>query len=84
MRKYRLILSVLFCTVELLLGVWLHTSGGALAAHCSYAAVWLAFLFCFLSAERSAAYLFTQIALLFTVAADSILVYGYKECENSG
>ena len=69
----------LFCLFELILGVLIHTLSGTLVAHFSYCAVLLAFAFCFFFFEKSPAYLFTQIALLFTVAADSILVFQHME-----
>ncbi len=64
----------LFLALELSLSVLLHTVGGGWNAHLSYAVVLLAFLFCFLFAERSGRYLLTQIALLFTAVSDWYLV----------
>ena len=69
----------LLCTVELFLAFLIHLGVGVLSRHASFAAVVLACLFCFLYMERSRAYVFTQLALLFTVAADSILVYNRTE-----
>lgn len=65
----------LFCAVELILAILLHTERGMASRHLSFAAVVLACVFCFFYIEKSAAYIFTQSALIFTVAADSILVY---------
>lgn len=64
----------LFAAAEATLGVLVHTVKGCLVPWVSYAAVLLAFGFCLLSARRSAVFLLTALALLFTLAADYILV----------
>ena len=77
--KYRTPLIRSFCAIEAILAILLHTQGGMLGRHFSFTSVLLAFFFCFLFMEKSPAYLFTQLALLGTVLADSILVYGRPE-----
>ena len=79
MRKSLVAAVAAFCTVEAVLGILLHTQGGVLGMHFSYASVLLAFLFSFLFMGRYPAYICTQIALLFTVAADTILVFQHSE-----
>ena len=75
------IAAILFAVTELVLGIMAHTAHRPTMAHARYAIVLLAFLFCFLFFERSLSYLFTQLALLATVAADYILIlhneYGF-------
>ena len=64
----------LFVAIEITLGVLLQITGGTATVACSWAAVWLACLFCAAFAEPTHAYLLTQLALVFTVAADYFLV----------
>jgi len=64
----------LFLAAECVLGVLVHTVRPGAVPWVSYAAVLLAFAFCFLSARKSATYALSQLALLFTLAADYILV----------
>ena len=69
-----------FCAIEIVLGVLLQTTVGNGPKIFSYASVVLACLFCIFFAERSKSYLFTQVALVFTLAADWFLVVrGAKE-----
>jgi hypothetical protein len=70
-----LLSTVIFVTVETVLGVALQKNGGREGAFYSMLAVVLAFLFHFCFFEKSKDYLFTQIALLFTVLADYFLVW---------
>ena len=65
---------VLFCVVETAMGILLQTTNGNGPMLFSYAAVVLACLFCICFAECSISYLFTQIALIFTLFADWFLV----------
>ena len=71
--------SVLFSAVEAVLGLLLQITPVAASRHLSFAAVVLACLACPLLASRTRSYLFTQVALVFTVVADSILVYHRME-----
>ena len=64
----------IFFTAEIILGILLQTAGSKLSPYFSYTSVVLACLFCSAFADRSRAYLFTQIALIFTVCADFFLV----------
>lgn len=66
--------TALFLAAEITLSVLLQVSGGRVGIVCSFAAIALACLFCLLFAERSSAYLFTQLALVCTVCADYFLV----------
>ena len=68
------IATALFVVAEITLGVLLQTLPGTAAMWCAFASVVLACLFCILSAERSVAYLCTQLALVCTVCADRFLV----------
>ncbi len=71
---------VLFSTVEAVLGVLLQVGDGDGGRIASYVAVVLAFFACFFFIGRSYSYLFTQLALLFTLFADWFLVIeGGKE-----
>ena len=79
MRRSFIMLVAVFCMVEAVLGVLLHTPDGLVGMHFSYLSVLFAFLFCFLFIGRYPAYIFTQIALLFTVAADTILVFQHSD-----
>jgi len=63
-----------FAMVEAVLGVLLHTSSGNWGARFSFASIVLACLFCTIFAERSWAYLLTQLALVCTVCADYFLI----------
>lgn len=73
------IFSAVFLAVEIVLGVLLQISSGREAVAYSYTAVVLACLFVVLFLERSRSYLFTQIALFFTVCADYFLVWSEAE-----
>ena len=73
--KNILIISVsIFCLIEAILGFLLQTADGSLVPYLSYASVVLACLFCTAFAEKSKAYLFTQLALVFTICADFFLL----------
>lgn len=76
-RNKRLLIAftVLFLTVEAILGVLLQTSQDVFPINLRYTAVIFACLFCVFLAERSKSYIFTQIALICTVGADYFLVY---------
>lgn len=73
-KKALLALSTIFLCVQAILGVLLQTAQSAVPFNLRYTAILLACLFCVLFAEKSFSYLFTQIALLFTVGADYFLV----------
>lgn len=73
-KKLLYALSALFFTVEAILGAVLQTTYGTPSDACRYAAVVLACLFSLALAEKSRAFLYTQTALVFTVAADYFLV----------
>lgn len=68
-------LSAAFLCIQATLGVLLQTASGATLINWRYLAVLTACLFCVVFAEKSFSYLLTQLALLFTVAADYFLVY---------
>ena len=77
MALYRKILPFavsLFLLSEALLGYFLQTADGTIVPTLQFSAVLLACAFCAVFAERSLAYLFTQVALLCTVGADWFLV----------
>lgn len=74
-KKVLLALSALFLLTEAVLGVLLQTAQGAIPFNIRYTAVIAACLFCALFAEKSLAYLLTQIALICTVGADYFLVW---------
>ena len=63
-----------FAMAEAAFGILLHTSSGDLTRWFSFASIVLACLFCTIFAERSWAYLLTQIALVCTVCADYFLI----------
>lgn len=66
--------SGVFVAVEITLGVLLQLSPGGYGYVFSYASVVLACVFFTLFAERSASYLFAQLALVFTLVSDYFLV----------
>ena len=68
-------LTTAFLCVESALGALLQTTENSVSVKYRYAVVILACLFCFILADRSWSYLFTQIALIFTVCSDYYLVY---------
>ena len=70
-KKFLCIAAVLFCCIEAILGVVLHTV--TFTAH-AYAAVVLACLFFILFAERSTDFWLTLLGLVYTVCADYFLV----------
>ena len=65
---------VLFFILQAVLGYLLQIKSGDTAIYLRYATVIAACLFCFSFAERSTAYICTQIGLIFTVFADRFLV----------
>lgn len=65
---------VLFFILQAVLGYLLQIKSGDSAIYLRYATVIAACLFCFSFAERSVAYVCTQIGLIFTVFADRFLV----------
>ena len=69
-----LMLSAIFLTVEGWLGIQLFTESNFYYVHIQFSAVALAFLFCFVFFENSKSYIFTQLALLFTLISDYFLV----------
>ena len=74
-RLKTMIISSVFITLEIILGILLQTVQNSIPINLRYTAVIIACLFCFLFAEKSLPFLFTQIALLCTVGADFFLVY---------
>ena len=64
----------LFIAAEIALGILLQTIPNETYIYYAFASVVLACLFCALFAERSVAYLCTQLALVCTVCADRFLV----------
>lgn len=74
-RRIYAVAAVAFVVLEITLGVLLQTLSGRAVAATSFGAVLLACLFCTLFAERSRAYLLTQLALICTVCADYFLVW---------
>jgi hypothetical protein len=74
-KKLTISLTAVFLILESLLGILLQTAQDTIPINLRYTAIILACLFCILFAERSLSYLFTQTALVFTVAADFFLVY---------
>lgn len=73
-RRTTALAVALFVAAEITLGTLLQTIPGAAYSYCAFASVVLACLFCALFAERSVAYLCTQLALVCTVCADRFLV----------
>lgn len=73
-KKHKILISfsVVFLTIEVILGYFIQTVFPPDALQ--YSAVVLACVFCFSFAEKSTSYLFTQIALICTVCADFFLV----------
>ena len=63
-----------FSAVEAVLGYFLQTVRGELVPYVCFASILLACLFCAVFAERSYAYLLTQLALVCTVCADYFLL----------
>ena len=74
-KKLLLGLSVAFLCIMAVLGVLLQTAQEAIPINLRYTAITLACLCCFLFAQTSYSFLFTQLALIFTVGADYFLVY---------
>ena len=74
-KKLLLGLSVAFLCIMTVLGVLLQTAQGAIPINLRYTAIALACLCCFLFAQTSYSFLFTQLALIFTLVADYYLVY---------
>lgn len=68
-------LSVCFLMLEAALGILLQTAQSEIGINLRYTAVIIAALFCALFCESSHSFIFTQIALIFTVGADYFLVY---------
>lgn len=73
-KRLLVLLAILFAVTEAALLILLETSGGELTKLFSYSGIILACIFCSLFAERSAAYILTQTALIFTAIADYFLV----------
>lgn len=74
-KRVTLILSVIFLSLECILGVMLHTVQGIIDINLRYLSVILACGFFVIFAEKSRRYAFTQIGLICTVCADYFLVY---------
>lgn len=72
-KRILIICSVLFLLVEAALGIIIQIA--PTPNNFQYLSVALACVFCFLFIEKTSSYLFTQIALLFTVGADFFLVF---------
>ncbi len=68
-------LSVAFLCIMVVLGLLLQTEQGSIPINLRYTAIALACLFCILFAQTSRSFLFTQLALVFTLIADYFLVY---------
>ncbi|MBQ8689682.1 MAG: hypothetical protein IJ515_04885 [Clostridia bacterium] len=66
--------TAFFFIVELVLGVHLHLASGTDSQWICYTVVLAACIFCAMFAELSLSYLFTQLALVFTVCADTFLI----------
>ncbi len=66
--------TALFLATEALLGFLLQVADGVAVIVCQFTAVVLACLFSLVFAERSAAFLLTQLGLVYTVCADYFLV----------
>lgn len=65
-----------FFAIEATIGVIMHTEGGGGADFLKFSSIVFACLFCIIFAERNFSYLFTQLALVFTVISDYFLVLG--------
>ena len=74
-KKLLVWLSIAFLCIMAVLGVLLQTVQASIPINLRYTAIVLACLFCILFAETSDSYLFTQLALVFTLMADYFLVY---------
>ena len=66
--------TAFFLIVELVLGIHLHLASGTDSQWICYTVVLAACAFCVMFAELSLTYLFTQLALVFTVCADTFLI----------
>lgn len=71
-QKILFTLCSIFVLIELILGTIMYLPMGN--KYVSYSIIVLACLFCFLFAEKTKSYVFTQIALIFTSCADFFLV----------
>ena len=68
-------ISTVFLLCETVLGIFMHTASGRWINASQFLAVILACLVCIVFIKRTKDYLFTQIALIFTVFADYFLVW---------
>lgn len=68
-------LCAMFFIAEAILGYYVQVSGGAKVLMFQYTSVALACAFCLIFAEKSYAYVFTQLGLIFTLGADYFLVH---------
>lgn len=74
-KKILILASVVFVLIEIYLSYKVQSVPGIYHSNYSYPSIILACLFFLLFAEKSRAYLFTQLGLFFTVGADYYLVY---------
>ena len=74
-KRLLIALSLAFVIIEIALGIIIQTPHSN--NYIQYFAIALACVFCSIFFEKSKSYLFTQIALIFTVLADFFLVYLY-------
>ena len=72
-KKILISLSAIFLLIEIQLSYIIQTSPGSY--NIQFFAIVLACLFCFLFIEKSKSYIFTQVALICTVCADSFLIF---------
>lgn len=84
-KKYIYIaISAVFLLCETVLGIFIHTSHGKNINLYQFLSIILAFAFCFVFIERKREYIYTQLALLFTVFADYFLVWVSPQMQTAG
>ena len=77
-------LCTMFFVAEAILGYYIQISGMPKVLMFQYTSVALACAFCLIFAEKSHAYIFTQLGLIFTLGADYFLVHLQPQNKLSG
>ena len=72
-KKLLLSLCILFFAIEAILGYYIQKPAFLTVNQLQFTSIVIACIFCLLFIERSSSYLFTQLALIFTVCADYFL-----------
>ena len=83
-KKLLILFSAIFFVIEAILGYYIQITVYPEVNHLQFFSIVLACAFCFLFAEKSKAYAFTQLALLFTVGADYFLAYHFIPIQLQG